>query len=227
MADFYVARDDYVNGGTKRTIIEQWLPMLGPGEYIYAGPVTGYAGLALAYACQALGPDYKATLFMAWRKEVHERTLLAQSIGAHCEFVKMGRLSNVQAKAKAYAKRYGAKLLPWGLDHPEFIDLMAQRFERTFKSHDFYPREVWSVAGSGVLQRALQRALPDASFYAVNISGHKPNVGRATLLQAPEDFEQDARVPPPFPSCSNYDAKAWQFFIARARPGALYWNVAG
>jgi hypothetical protein len=46
------------------------------------------------------------------------------------------------------------------------------------------------------------------------------------LYAAPEKFEQDAKVKPPFPSCSNYDAKAWRFIQEYARPGALFWNVA-
>ena len=29
-----------------------------------------------------------------------------------------------------------------------------------------------------------------------------------------------------FPSCGNYDAKAWRFITAQASPGALFWNVA-
>jgi len=45
-------------------------------------------------------------------------------------------------------------------------------------------------------------------------------------MKAPEKFEQDARLRPPFPSCSNFDAKAWRFVRQRAAPGALFWNVA-
>jgi hypothetical protein len=56
--------------------------------------------------------------------------------------------------------------------------------------------------------------------------GHVPDVGRAVLHKAPERFEDDAKVPPPFPSCSNYDAKAWRFIAEHAKPHALFWNVA-
>jgi hypothetical protein len=82
------------------------------------------------------------------------------------------------------------------------------------------------VAGSGTLTRALQAAWPGARFHAVRV-GKPPDVGRARLYEAPEPFERDASLPPPFPSCSNYDAKAWRFLAEHARPGALFWNVAG
>jgi hypothetical protein len=46
------------------------------------------------------------------------------------------------------------------------------------------------------------------------------------VYRAPERFEDEALEPPPFPSCSNYDAKAWRFIRRHAEAGALFWNVA-
>jgi hypothetical protein len=68
-------------------------------------------------------------------------------------------------------------------------------------------------------------AWPAARFFAVQV-GAVPNAGRAAVIKAPERFEQDAKLRPPFPSCSNFDAKAWQFIRQRAAPEALFWNVA-
>ncbi len=56
--------------------------------------------------------------------------------------------------------------------------------------------------------------------------GSEPDAGDARVILAPEKFEHAAQVAPPFPSCSNYDAKAWRFVRAQAAPGALFWNVA-
>jgi hypothetical protein len=81
------------------------------------------------------------------------------------------------------------------------------------------------VAGSGALSRALQEAWPSAAHRAVRI-GFPPDPGEALLLEAPEPFDQPAELPPPFPSCANYDAKAWRFLAEQAAPGALFWNVA-
>src|SRR5438128_11379913 len=104
---------------------------------------------------------------------------------------------------------------------PAFIDALAG----VARGLKVSPSEVWTVAGSGVLTRALQLAWPAARFFAVQV-GTAPNAGRAEVIKARERFEQDAKVRPPFPSCSNFDAKAWRFIQQRAAPGALFWNVA-
>lgn len=221
----YVVRDDRVPGGTKQRVLEILLPEIGPGEYVYAAPQSGFAQLALAYACKRLGPKYKATVFMAGRRSPHQNVVRACEAGA--KIVTMpensGMMSVVKARARAYAHEVGAYLLPWGLDWPEFRRTLAE----LARSVPYSPQEVWSVAGSGVLTRSLQAAWPDAEFNAVNVSIHKVNAGRAKVWQAPEKFDADAKLQPPFPSVSNYDAKAWQFIVKHASRGALFWNVAG
>ena len=87
------------------------------------------------------------------------------------------------------------------------------------------PAEVWSVAGSGVLTRALQRAWPQARFVAVVVGREGCDTGRARRIVHPLPFERPARVLPPFPSAMGYDAKAWEYLRAEAGPGALFWNV--
>lgn len=212
-----VVRDDLIPGGTKSRVIPQLL--MGASEFVYASPAYGYAQIALAHACRAAG--LAATIFTAKRGELHARTKEAKEAGAKIVLVPHGYLSNVQSKARAYAESVGAKLLPFGLDVPE----MADGIRRAALSVGYEPEEVWTVAGSGTLSRALQSAWPHARFFAVRV-GAAPNAGRATVLTAPERFEQDAKIRPPFPSCSNYDAKAWAFIQRQASSGALFWNVA-
>lgn len=212
-----VVRDDLLPGGTKSRVLPQFLT--GADEFVYATPAYGYAQIALAHSCAALGK--RATVFVAKRAELHPRTLEAKRAGAKIVQVPYGYLSNVQAKAQAYSQAAGVKCLPFGLDFPEFISALAT----VARSLGIQPAEVWSVAGSGTLSRALQMAWPNATFNAVQV-GIQPAVGKARLHVAPEKFEQDAKTRPPFPSCSNYDAKAWQFVKRYATPGALFWNVA-
>lgn len=212
-----VLRDDLIQGGTKRRVLPGLLT--GATEFVYASPVYGYAQIALAHACREAG--YQATVFVAKRNELHPRTKEAVKAGAKVVQVPYGYLSNVQAKARAYAETMGAKLMPFGIDTPE----MAAGLRRVAESACIEPREVWTVAGSGTLSRALQSVWPSARFYAVRI-GPAIEGMRAEVLQAPEKFEQDANIKPPFPSCSNYDAKAWRFIQQRASEGALFWNVA-
>jgi hypothetical protein len=217
--DYIILRDDILAGGTKQRILPQFLN--GPfQEVVYASPAYGYAQIAIAHSCVALGKS--ATIFVAKRAQLHPRTAQARAAGAQIVQVPYGYLSNVKAKAAGYAAAAGAALLPWGLDFPPFVDALAEFAQ----SLSIEPAEVCCAAGSGTLTRALQCAWPAADHHAV-VVGAKPNAGRAHLHYAPETFECDAHKPPPFPSCSNYDAKIWQFFVRHARPGALYWNVAG
>jgi len=212
-----VVRDDLITGGTKRRVIDRIFR--AEDEYVYASPAAGYAQVALAHGAAAAGK--RATIFVARRAQWHARTKEAQAAGATIVQVEHGYLSNVQAKARAYANATGARLLPFGFDCAEVRTALAE----IALSLPITPREVWTVAGSGTLTRALQIAWPRAAFHAVQI-GKAPTIGRAKLWIAPEKFEENAKEPPPFPSCSNYDAKAWRFIKGNARPGALFWNVA-
>ncbi len=212
-----VVRDDLLPGGTKRRVLDSLL--VGADEFVYASPAYGYAQVSLAYACAARG--LQATIFTAKRKELHARTQEAKRAGAKIVMVPTGYLSNVTAKARDYAAASGAHLLPFGFDTPVFLSALAD----VARSLPLRPAEVWAVAGSGTLSRALQLAWPSAQFHAVQV-GKEPDAGAARVYVAPERFEDDARERPPFPSCSNYDAKAWRFVRRHASPGALFWNVA-
>jgi hypothetical protein len=212
-----VVRDDLVQGGTKRRVIGQFLT--GADEFAYASPAYGYGQVALSYGCADAGK--RATVFVAKRGRLHPRTEEAQRAGARIIEVPYGYMSVVRKAATQYCAVSGAKLLPFGFDCPEFIEGIAD----IARSLPVSPREVWCVAGSGATARGLMKAWPDAQFRVVQV-GAVPEVRGATVHKAPERFEQDARLKPPFPSCSNYDAKAWQFVRLFAKPGALFWNVA-
>lgn len=215
-----VVRDDKMPGGTKARVLPRLLAAGSAREYVYASPVYGYAQIALAHAARQLGR--KATVFCAKRKLKHARTAEAERAGARIVEVACGYMTVVRKAARQYCALSGAELLPFGLDSAPFIHGLAD----VARSLKVKPSEIWAVAGSGVLIRALQQAWPASSFHAVRI-GAAPDVGSARLYVAPEKFERDAQQPPPFPSCSNYDAKAWRFVRRHASTGALFWNVAG
>jgi hypothetical protein len=214
-----VVRDDRVLGGTKRRALDRIVAGIDAEELVYATPAYGFAQIALAGACRAAGK--RATIFVAARSERHPRTQLAADLGANVIEVKAGRLNVIQSRARKHCEATGAYLVPFGMDDEIFVDAMAQEIAALPGEA---PTEVWCVAGSGTLTRALQRAFPDAEHHAVQI-GRDPDVGNAKLWKAPEAFEEDATDPPPFPSCSNYDAKAWRFIRENASPGALFWNL--
>jgi hypothetical protein len=136
----FVVRDDLIAGGTKRRILPPLL--MGADEFIYASPAYGYAQVALAHAAAAQG--VRATVFTAKRKVLHPRTQEARAAGAKIVLVPTGYLSNVQAKARAYAAATGAALLPFGLDTPAVIAGLAA----VARALPMTPAEVWTVAGS-------------------------------------------------------------------------------
>lgn len=212
-----VVRDDLVAGGTKRRVIPRLLG--GASEYVYASPAYGYAQIALAHACAEAGK--RSTIFVAKRKAPHPRTIEANRAGARVVQVPAGYLSVIRARARGYCEATGAELLPFGFDTPGFLEGLAE----VARALPVTPSEVWCAAGSGTLCRALRLAWPSASFHAVRV-GTAVDLPGVTVHHAPEAFERDAKAPPPFPSCSNYDAKAWQFLREKASPGALFWNVA-
>lgn len=216
---FRVVRDDMLEGGTKRRVIQPMVAERPEQEFVYASPAYGYAQLALAVSARETMK--RATIFTAKRKRPHPLTLAAKAAGAKIVMVPYGYLSNVQSKARSYAERVGALCVPFGVDTEESVKAIAAEAARLQIDE---PAEVWCVSGSGTLTRGLQEAWPNAEHHAVAI-GANPNTGKAIRHVAPEKFEQNAKLKPPWPSSPNYDAKLWQFVKKIARPGALIWNV--
>lgn len=215
-----VVRDDELPGGSKRRVLPALLAQWPEDEFVYGGPAYGYAQVALAHSAADVGK--RATVFVAKRNHPHALSIEAARAGAHIVQVPHGRLSVVRARAREYSATVGARELPFGFDTDDFAGGLAAVAESLVLD----PGEVWCVAGSGTLTRALQQAWPHADHHAVRI-GARSRLGKATEWCAREEFEDPALEPPPFPSCPNYDAKAWAFVVAHAHDGAVFWNVAG
>lgn len=218
----WVVRDDLFPGGTKA----RFLPMLleGVEEAVYASPAEGGAQTALATVAKALGK--RATIFVAARAKLHPRTLEAARLGAKVVPVRPGYLSVVQARAKGYARASGARLVPFGVDLPEAITLLAE----AAISAGLDPDEVWCAAGSGVLARSLAQAWPRARRHVVQVGRELQanDVANATIHIYPRQFSDVAESLPPFPSDPHYDAKAWEMMTARKGSGrVVFWNVTG
>lgn len=217
-----VVRDDLTPGGTKARIIGPLLE--GVSEAVYASPAEGFAQVALAHACAERG--IRASVFVAERHHPHPNTVAAAKAGAIIHPERPGYFSVIKKRAADFCEERGATLLPFGLDDPAVLDEMEQLARETTIAP---PEEVWCVAGSGVLARGLARAWPRARLRCVQI-GRQLREGdvppEAEIFVAPEPFSRDAQIPPPFPSCPNYDAKAWAFILRHASDGALFWNVA-
>lgn len=218
-----VVRDDLLPGGSKRralTPVMADLVEMGYREFVFGGPAEGYAQLALAYSAREIGA--RATYFVAQRKQRYRYTIEAEQVGAQIVEVPHGRLNVVQKRARDYCAQTGAYFFPLGFSTPAYERKLTAEIESAISGLDI--TETWCVAGSGLLTRCLQAARPDIPHHAIRI-GFEPNVGSARLLIAPESFSEEAEDPPPWPSASHYDAKAWRFVREHALPGALFWNV--
>ena len=220
---FLVVRDDEVPGGTKVRVLRSLLPVLKEKEVVYAAHPYGYGALALAIACEDC--DKQLTLFYPHISDLPKP--MVQAIKKPCVQYFVVDSATSQVDVHQYAQKYvnllgGRYLFPVGFDFPDFFNMLVS----TVGSIGMEPKEVWAVAGSGCMVRAMASAWPNAEINAISLGFPQLNAGRARVLVAPEGPEQTAQYPPPFPSASYYDAKLWRFVKEYATQGALVWNVA-
>lgn len=226
---FKVVREDLLEGGSKT----RFLPALiddSAEELVFGGPFCGGAPVALSVVGREMGR--RVTIFYAKRAELHERQKTVLRNGGTIYQVPFGYMTNVQAKARAYAKSVGAQMLPLGFDLPEaerpFVAVMRQVREVVGD-----PEQIWCASGSGMLARCLAKAFPDSSICAVAV-GLASRWGRQTMPENVEilehrlRFEQQCKADAPFPCCRNYDRKAWEMAQKLAKgKNLLFWNVLG
>ena len=222
-----VVRDDLVPGGSKM----RFLPYLveDAKEVVFGGPFCGGAPFALSV--WGARTNTKITLFYAKRKLLHQRQKAALRNGATIYQVPFGYMSNVQSKAKRYAADHGALFLPLGFDLPAASAPFIQQM-RNVRRMIGQVDQVWSCAGSGMLARCLAEAFYPTPVHAVIVglqsrNKKQPFRDNVTTYTYPREFGWSAKSLAPFPSCGNYDRKAWEFCQARSSGKVLFWNVLG
>src|SRR6185312_4510870 len=186
---------------------------------------------AVALAVLGKHTGQRVTIFYAKRKALHPRQRRVLADGATIYQVPTGYMTNVQAKARAYAAAKGAMLLPLGFDVPTAREPLAEAIARV-RAKIGSPCEVWCATGSGMLAHALAAGFPESAIKAVAV-GLKSRHGAQSfpqnveVIEAKEDFATESRSPAPFPCCPNYDRKAWAIAAGEAKGTALFWNVMG
>lgn len=220
-------REDLLDGGSK----SRFLPFIAHGaeHIVFGGPFCGGAPYAMSIMGRETGQ--RVTLFYAKRKELHPRQQAALENGATLYFVKPGYMTVVQARAKKFAADKGALFLPLGFDVPAAEEPYVDAMERVRREKGS-PDEIWCATGSGMLARCLGRAFPDSAIHGVAVglkSRHDaqampPNV---QLHDCSLRFDQQCKAAAPFPSCPNYDRKAWELCERDSRGSVLFWNVLG
>lgn len=223
-----VVRDDLLKVGSKSRFCDK---MIGENkqvkEWVYgSSPRVGFGQVSLAWICKTY--KKKCTVFIAKGNELHKNTALAKHFGAKIVEVPMGFLKVTEARAREYVAEdpNNRCLVPFGLAD----DTVTGSIIKVAQSLDVNPQEVWSVAGSGVLNRGLQLAWPNAKFNMVSV-GHKlttEEIGKANCIIHPLKFAQACKKSdlPPFPSVIEYDAKCWQFIPKNSGRRTVFWNVA-
>lgn len=221
----HVLRDDLLPGGTKSIILPK---ILDPSKdyYVYASPVYGGMQIALAAYCRSIGKQ--AVIFCAKRKQPHPNSLRAKASGAIIYQVPYGYLSNCQSKARDFVARNNAQLIEFGGNYPAAIQTIACRMRQLIHQMGSEPDEVYCAAGSGTLLRGILAGTTKAKVTAVQIGAQLTveRNHRLVIVRYNIPFEKECKLKAPFPSCPNYDLKAWDVCMRyKSRGKVLFWNV--
>ena len=90
------------------------------------------------------------------------------------------------------------------------------------------PAKIYFAVGSGTLLKGLIKGTKTAKLVGVLVGAEftEPVPDRVELLRYPRPFDYESKAPVPFPSCANYDRKAWEFCMKEEdRKKILFWNV--
>jgi hypothetical protein len=231
---FHVIRDDNIPGGTK---IRGALSFMENNpeieEFIYAGPSTGFAQVALALSCQKFGK--RATIFLCGRKNRITRFLSSMD---HVKLIfPYANLKRTQASATIYyyrCREEGKKimLMPFGFSSPEFCTSLKNNILANLPPSLISnpPKRMWLAAGSGTLLKCLSAIFPNTYFLVVRVGKHIPQEclepERMRLFISDEYFSSPALQPPPYPTVLTYDAKVWKYVLRHGQNGDYIWNVA-
>jgi hypothetical protein len=172
-----VVRDDLLIGGTKqRALYKLILANQKYNNFVYAGPTTGYAQLALSYCCFLLGK--KCTIFTSG-----VRTKLTEKAAMYpgCTIIENTTLKEAQNNATAAVMngtvRDGSSessfLIPFGMDFKEYTDLLEEQLKIAAQNTQLYPLDkkftLWLTVGSGTLLKVFSKVWPNATFRPVQV----------------------------------------------------------
>lgn len=221
----YVLRDDLLPGGTKSVFLGQLLDM-SKQCFVYASPVYGAMQIALATYCSSIGKQ--AVIFCAKRKTPHPNSLKAKEAGGMVYQVPYGYLSNCQSKAKQYAAENNGQYIEFGGNCPAALEAISKRMRSITAQLGFEPDVIYTVVGSGTLLKGIIAGTDNARIVGVMVGAEyeEPMPSRVELRRYPKKFEEESNIRSPFPSCKNYDLKAWEHcMIDRPAGKVLFWNV--
>ena len=221
----YVLRDDLLPGGTKSVFMDKILDQ-SKDCFVYASPV--YGGFQIALSAYATSIGKKAAIFCAKRKDPHTNSLKAKAAGGDVYQVPYGYLSNCTAKAREYAAQNNGQLVEFGANYPAAINAIAERMKAVTVELGREPDEIFCAIGSGTLFKGIIKGTETAKITGVMVGADFTEAlpARCSILKYHKPFAAESKASAPFPSCANYDLKAWEYCQKyRGKGVVLFWNV--
>lgn len=181
-----VVRDDLLFGGTKQRAFVEFVKTIPQKTLIYAGPKTGFAIVALAYAAQQnnatahlfIGDHSAPTLPKILTLTADDKTLQHQNLSPQMHLaLKCGAvihwsncsLADSQALADEFHKSTpDTFIVPFGADTPEIAAILKQQLIDACAG-DLTPPRMWVAVGSGMLIRVLMDIYPTTTFMPVRV----------------------------------------------------------
>jgi hypothetical protein len=221
---FNIIDDGEFQYGSKAKMGDFMISQVKEDALVYVAPRTGYAPYSLTYLAKKY--NKKLILFMPASKEASEHQLRVIEDGATPIFLKTPAMPTINGWAKDFAKKIGAKYLPFGLKHEQVVAGGVKIFHEAFK--DKIIPNMWTVLSTGVLSRTLQIALPNTNFNAVAVARNvQPGeLGRAKFYTYHKEFLKVADIATPFDCIKTYDAKGWDYMKRYGHLKDWFWNVA-
>ena len=227
--DKYILRADLAPGGLKAFGGERVIAECKYDTLTYCAPRQGHAMDAISMLAAMY--NKKVVFFCPSSKKVsdHQGALFAYP-HVDMRFVRIAAMPVLNQYAKQWAKENNAQYLPLGLkDVPMVTAGLVNMANKITKQLGKEPTEIWCAVSTGTMIRALQIGWPNAKPYGVAVARniHKGEIGDAEVTTATMPFlkPHPAAKTMPFPSTAAYDAKAWDAFVQRAKPGAIFINV--
>ena len=234
-----VVRDDYLVGGTKQRLLYGILSDSDCHEFVYAGPIYGFAQIALSYVAKKL--NKKATLVIEKRRPIWNITEYAKKFEPN--IIEVGfkaNLKSIQKRALDYVEQVKKEKgdnyicnVPFGLNSYVFQKYLGDQIRIATPKYllDNPPKTMWLVAGSSALLNALYLVFPTTFFRVVQVGKtiwpDQLEEHRTKLYISKYKFQESVptNLRPPYPSVRTYDAKLWEFFLQDGKSGDYIWNV--
>lgn len=237
-----VIRDDLIDAGTKQRAMVPFFQNSKYDEFVYVSPYTGAAQVSLAYSAKMTGK--KVTVFMYKIRPQHPLTKKALKLASYNKKylnlieIKNGNMKYLEKLANSYVERkkrekgdnYITKI-GLGFANEEYKNLLIEKIKNAIpkKLQENPPKRIWVPSGSSIMLNALYEVFPASYFLAVQtgktIWDDMYNKKNTKLYKSDEFFYDKAKIQPPYPTTTSYDAKAWKFILEDGEDQDYIWNI--